>query len=48
MDYLLFTESMQLIQGEIGSGDLICLTKVTQAYTSEFASPLLSEGTQYL
>lgn len=48
MDYLLFTESMKWIQGEIGNGDLMCLTKVTQAYTSEFASPLLGEGAQYL
>lgn len=48
MDYLLFIESMKLIQGEIDSGDLMCLTKVTQACTSEFVSPLLGKGTQYL
>lgn len=45
MVYLLFTESMKLIQSGIDSGFLMCLT---QAYTLEFASPLLGEGTQHL
>lgn len=44
---LFIIERMKLAQDEIGSGDpLTCVTEMTQAYSSEVASPLL--GTRCL